>query len=303
MKLYVQTTLTIIAIVLFFVPSGRAQTLELGIGLGLSAYNGDILPETVSFPKTSALAGQVQLSLHLNERWKAQVFYNRGRLTGADADFDRGNRNLSFTTNIDEVGIRGFFNLIPFDPYGTLGRPFTAYIGTGVSMYHFNPFTTDLQGQKVFLQKIGTAGQYLPNELDRPKPYNLFQLGIPITAGIAYAITPRIILGLEVDYRWIFTDYIDDIGPDRYPDFDNLLLSSDQAALLMNRGWETIYDPAQGTNPIDVAKMYYQDNGLSTAFRSIGESNDVFGFILFKISYMLDEISFGGKSKFGCYSF
>ncbi len=303
MKLYVRFFLTIIGVVLFFAPSARTQTLELGIGLGISAYNGDILPDALSFTKTSALAGQVQISFHLNERWKAQVFYNRGRLKGADADFDRHNRNLSFVTNIDELGVRGIFNLIRFDPYGRTGSPFTAYVGTGLTVYHFNPFTTNIQGQKVFLQEVGTAGQYLPNEQDRPRPYNLFQLGIPITMGVSYAVTPQLILGLEVDYRWLFTDYIDDIGPDRYPDFDNLLLSGDQAALLTNRGWESVYDPDQGINPIDVAKMYYQDNNLSSSFRSIGQGNDVFGFILFKISYMLEEISFGDKSKFGCYSF
>ena len=280
-----------------------AQTLELGVGLGLSSYNGDILAETLSFPKTSGFAGQIQLSLHINERFRAQVFYIRGRLTGSDIDFGRDERNLSFTTNIDEVGLRGFFNLIPFDPYGESGRTFTAYVGTGVTAYHFNPFTTNLQGQKVFLQKLGTAGQYLPDEQNTPRPYSLYQPGIPLTAGLSWAITPRVIVGVEADYRVLFTDYIDDIGQDRYPDFDNLLLSSDQAALLTNRGWEIVYDADLGVNPIDVAKAFYQDKNLSSGFRSVGKSKDVFGFILVKVSFMLDEISFNKKSKFGCYSF
>jgi len=289
--------------ILFMSQPLSGQTLELGVGMGLSAYNGDMLPETLKFPKTSGFAGQIQLSLHLNERLRAQVFYIRGRLTGSDADFDRDDRNLSFTTNIDEVGLRGFINLIPFDPYNESGRPYTAYIGAGVSVYHFNPFTTNLQGQKVFLQKLGTAGQYLPDEQNPLRPYSLYQPGIPLTAGLSYAVTPRIILGLEADYRILFTDYIDDIGPDLYPDFDNLLLTNEQAALLTNRGWEIVYDPDQGRNPIDVAKTYFQNRNLSSTLRSTGTSKDVFGFILFKISFMLDEISFGRKSKFGCYSF
>lgn len=288
---------------LFLVQRLPAQTLELGVGLGLSSYNGDILPETLSFPKTSGFAGQVQLSLHINERFRAQVFYIRGRLTGSDVDFGREERNLSFTTNIDEIGLRGFFNVIPFDPYGEKGRTFTGYLGTGITVFHFNPFTTNLQGQKVFLQKIGTAGQYLPDEQNSPRPYSLYQPGIPFTAGLSWAISPRVIVGVEADYRMLFTDYIDDIGPDPFPDFDNLLLYSDQAALLTSRGWEIVYDPDLGMNPIDVAKAYYEEKNLSSGFRSIGKSKDVFGFILFKVSFMLDEISFNRKSKFGCYSF
>ena len=303
MKPLVLAILTTGLVVLFSVRGAYGQTLELGVGLGLSSYNGDILPETLAFPRTSGIAGQIQLSLHLNERLRAQLFYNRGRLAGSDADFDRNGRNLSFTTNIDEIGLRGFFHFIPFDPYGENGSRFTVYAGTGVSVFHFNPFTTNLQGQKVFLQEVGTAGQYLPNEQDAPRPYSLYQPGIPVTAGVSFAITPRIVLGIEADYRVLFTDYIDDIGHDLYPDFDNLLLSSDQAALLTNRGWETIYDATLGVNPLDVARSEFQMNNLSSTFRSSGTNNDVFGFILFKISYMLDEISFGGKSRFGCYSF
>ncbi len=303
MKYGMQLILTTAFLFLFSARCLTAQTLELGIGLGLSSYNGDILPETFAFPKTSGFAGQVQLSLHFNESLRGQVFYIRGRLTGSDSDFDRDTRNLSFTTNINEVGLRAFYNFIPFDPYGMEGRTFTVYAGAGVSVFHFNPYTTNLQGQKIFLQEIGTAGQYLPDEENGPAPYNLVQPGIPLTAGISFAITPQIVIGLEADYRILFTDYIDDIANDRFPDFDNLLLSSDEAALLTNRGWENKYDPALGLNPIDVARMDYQSSNLGSQFRSIGTSNDVFGFILFKVSYMLDGFSFGGKSGFGCPTF
>lgn len=303
MKHYIQSLQTTGILVLFFLHSLSGQTLELGVGGGVSAYNGDILPETFLFPKTSGFAGQVQLSLHLNERWRAQLFYNRGRLMGSDTDFDTVDRNLSFTTDINEVGLRGFFNFIPFDTYGETGSPFTLYVGTGISVYHFNPFTTNFQGQKVFLQEIGTAGQYLPEEAGHPSPYNLLQLGVPVTGGVSYAITPNVILSLEVDYRVIFTDYIDDIANDRNPIFDDLLLSSEQAALLSNRAWELEYDPDQGQNPIDVARMYYQNRNLASGYRSVGTKNDVFGFILFRVSYLLDGFSLGRKSGFGCYKF
>src|SRR5690606_38339661 len=124
-----------------------------------------------------------------------------------------------------------------------------------------------------------------------------------LTAGISFAVTPRIILGFEADYRVLFTDYLDDIANDRHPDFDNLLLQNDQAALLTNRAWEIAYDPDAALNPIDVPRNYYQSHNLTNRQRSVGTSNDVFAFLLFKISFLLEDFTLGGKTKFWCYKF
>ncbi|WP_236980311.1 DUF6089 family protein [Membranihabitans maritimus] len=284
--------------------TSHSQNIEAGLGLGISGYNGDFLPEVSQFTKTIYGAGQLSALIHFNERLGTQFFLSLGRVGADDKDFGREDRNLSFITNITELGGRAIFNVIPFDPYGEYGRKFTFYIGAGVSAYKFNPYTTNHQGQKVFLQEVGTAGQYLPDEMSTSKPYSLFGVGIPVTGGIKWAVTPQLILGLEIDYRHIFTDYIDDFGRDRYPAFDDLALSNDQAALLIDRGWEVSYDPNSNISPIDAAKQSYENMELEGLLRSSGSYDDSFGFIFLKVSYILEDLSFGfGKSRFGCYQF
>src|SRR5699024_9668911 len=293
-------------LILFFVlwyHQADTQTLELGVGLGVRAYDGDFLSSKTEVVKTLSFAGQLQLSLHFDERWRGQLFFSRGKVSARDEEITGNDRNLSFATNITEAGLRVLYNFIPFDSYGQYGRKYTVYAGAGVSGYHFNPYTINHQGQKVFLQELGTAGQFIESEGDRPKPFKLFQVGIPLNIGFSVAVHPQVILGLEFDYRFLFTDYFDDLGQDPYPDFDELLLWNEQAALLVHRGWEKEYEPGSGINPIDAAAGYYKKMDLQNQLRAVGNQKDAFGFLLFKVSYLLEDFTLGRNRKFGCYNF
>lgn len=303
MPIKLQKCITLILFCIVWYHQADSQTLELGLGLGVSAYDGDFLSRKTEVVKTMAFAGQLQLTYHFDERWRGQLFYSRGKVSAADEQITGNARNLSFATNINEGGLRVLYNFIPFDPYGRQGRKFTFFAGTGVTGYHFNPYTINHQGQKIFLREIGTAGQLIESEEPKKKPYNLFQIGVPFTIGASVAIHPQVVIGLEFDYRLLFTDYFDDLGQDPYPDFDELLLSNEQAALLIHRGWEKEYEPGSGISPIDAAADYYQRNELQNQLRAIGNQKDAFGFFLFKVSYLLEDFSLGGNRKFGCYNF
>lgn len=289
----------------FFLVSntGKSQTIELGIGLGLAGYDGDILSDKPEVFKTISGGGQIQLSSYFGSRFRAQISYNRGKVSASDAKITGADRNLSFSTVINELGARLFLHLIPFDPAGESGRKFTFYGGSGITVFHYNPYTIDFQGHKVFLRDAGTAGQFSGSENGRKKPYSLYQIGVPLTMGFSVAVRPELILGLEFDYRVLFTDYLDDIAQDRYPDFNELLVSDPGAALLTNRGWEREYEKGGYADPIHAARDYYEKHSLQGKFRSSGNYNDAFGFILFKISYLLEDFSIGGNKKFGCYNF
>ncbi len=294
----------IFSCLIFLNYSSFAQSFEIGVGGGISAYSGDLLPQNSKFTKTMGGAGQVYGLLSFSQNFGVEFAYRHGRVHAEDIDFDRSDRNLSFATNIDEISVKGIYNILPFDPYGDRGNLFTVFVGAGVSVFKFNPFTTSHQGQKVFLQEVGTAGQRLDIDGQNNKPYSLVQLGIPLTLGVKYAISPSFTIGLELDYRYIFTDYLDDVGADTYVDFDLLALSNDQAALLANRGWELTYDVNSNINPIDAAKIYFENNNLQTTQRSLGSKSDGYGFIMLKLGYIIEDFSFGGgKGKFGCYEF
>ena len=59
------------------------------------------------------------------------------------------------------------------------------------------------------LQPLGTEGEgFYKGE----KKYNLTQLAIPIGGGFKYAISNNVRIGIEVGFRKLFTDYLDDVS-------------------------------------------------------------------------------------------
>ena len=82
-------------------------------------------------------------------------------------------------------------------------------------------------GTKIFLQPVSTEGQgFYQNR----KAYSLHQFAIPFGAGATLALSDNIHIGIEVGWRKLFTDYLDDVST-TYID-PNLLLA--------NRGPKTL---------------------------------------------------------------
>jgi hypothetical protein len=117
--------------------------------------------------------------------------------------------------------------------------PFNPYIFGGVGLFKFNP-KAKFNGQWYELQPLGTEGQYLAPPLGKtyPKPYALTQVCLPVGAGAHIMLNRRWDLDIEIGWRKIFTDYLDDVST-RWPDLTALAASNPRAAAL---SW-------QGTNP------------------------------------------------------
>ena len=111
----------------------------------------------------------------------------------------------------------------------------TPYIFAGVGLYHFNPFTKTTDGAKTYLQPLSTEGQGIePGK----KEYKLTQFNIPLGVGATYAVSEDIRVGLELGYRKLFTDYLDDVST-TYADQGALLAAKGQTAVdLAYRGNE-----------------------------------------------------------------
>lgn len=140
----------------------------------------------------------------------------------------RNNRNLNFKSNIFELATRlelSFFSKKSGHRYGiakTLGRRSRTYsyeiIGfVGVGAFYYNPKGKNpVNGAWMPLRPLHTEGQGLPGG---PKQYSNFSISIPM--GVAYSITlqKKWSLGLEINYRKTFTDYIDDVSTVYYDKF------------------------------------------------------------------------------------
>ncbi|HET9432532.1 MAG TPA: DUF6089 family protein, partial [Chitinophagaceae bacterium] len=202
----------------------HAQRVHIGVAGGLANYNGDLLEKLYAKKITNGFIG---LTVHyeLQDQILLRGSYNFARVNGSDIYSEKPElvlRNLSFESPISEFSVVGeyyLFNLYErrFSPYG--------FIGLGV--FHFNPYSYDSTGRKVFLKPLSTEGQGIyPNK----KEYSLWQPTIPFGGGVKFAITENLRIGLEIGLRKLFTDYLDDVSTS-YPDFNDLLAARGQTAV------------------------------------------------------------------------
>ena len=186
-----------------------SQQLHADLYAGAANYQGDLQGKVFTFDRAGGAAG-VGTSYDLTNRFILRAAASFARIQGSDKYNTAGKgveqRNLDFKTNILEGQLALEFNLLDLYDKG-----FSPYLFAGGAIFHYNPYTFDARGTKVFLQPLGTEGQGLPQYPDR-KPYNLTQFAIPFGGGIKLALSENIQLGIEFGFRKLFTDYLDDVS-------------------------------------------------------------------------------------------
>lgn len=217
------------------------QEGEFGVGLGAGHYFGDLNTRAkINRPK---LAAGIFFRKNFGNYIAVRVAGNFVRLGYSDvynthSEYMR-RRNLSFNTNIWELGLQGDFNFYKFLP-GDPDFRFTPYITLGVSGFSYDPYAY-LNGEKYNLRQLGTEGQYDTSYHDR-KPYGTMAFAIPLGVGVKYALNERMNIGFEIVHRFTNTDYLDDVSKTyvsessfpRNPDG-----SANVAFLLSDRSYET----------------------------------------------------------------
>ena len=192
-----------------------AQNFHFSARLGLAGYQGDLKAHAISLSQTK-LMGSIGARYDLSEHVTARTYFT---LASLKADDKKGTatmqqRNLNFQTKLFDWELTAQYNLFSLND-----RWWTPYVFAGVGIYHFKPYTTDADDNKVLLQPLSTEGQGFINGV---KEYKLTQFSIPMGIGIDYPLNEDMRLGLEFGYRKIFTDYLDDVS-DNYADQQSLL--------------------------------------------------------------------------------
>ncbi|HNR16747.1 MAG TPA: hypothetical protein PKG90_08805 [Chitinophagaceae bacterium] len=170
-----------------------------------------------------------------------------------ETTFGRYERNLSFKSRITDIQLGIEVHPLFFKNYYNRDEepPFLSpYIVAGVGYFSFDP-QANLNGQWYSLQPLSTEGQGFAEYPDR-KPYKLNQLNLAAGLGVKYEVTSLINARLEVNHRFLMTDYLDDVSEDSYidPALFNNYLSAGRAAIaqqLFDRRAEV--DPGHITNP------------------------------------------------------
>lgn len=219
-------------------------------------------------------------------RWSAGAFLNYLRISGDDNNSlnpSRRGRNLSFVNDMFELTLRADFALYNNYDVGNKGYynpDFKIYLFAGAGGVLSNP-KAEYQGEVHNLRKLTTENVQ----------YSAVQFVVPTGLGAFFTFDRVHRIGMEIQYTWAFTDYLDDVS-NIYADPD--LLPNDLSRKLANRRDEFV-----PSNPDDIVP--HPNNYTEGNKRGNATNNDGYLLINFYYGYVLR-----GKSNFykrGHYNF
>lgn len=257
----------------FLLISVFAQPFHLGVFGGISNYQGDI-EKQFFFSKFTKPAIGFTINYELTDKWIIRGGYLFSRL-GADDNYNSKTdvrlRNLNFETKLSDFSLIAQYHFYSLD-----AAKWIPYAAGGIAIYKFNPYTYDVNNQKVYLQPLSTEGQGLSN-YPGTKPYKLTQLAFPIGGGFTYIMSERINVSFELIARKLVTDYLDDVSA-KYADENDLLAERGPLAVELSYrgdelpGGEPLY-PAKGEQRGNKAVDLYYFTGIHLTFRLGGGGN------------------------------
>ncbi len=271
-----------LALLLLLTQVGAAQRFHLGLFGGAAAYNGDLADKL--FPKkvTNGAIG-ITGNYELTDKLMLRAGYVYTIVGGADRYSDKPAlvaRNLSFETAIHEFSLVGEYYIFDLNE-----RRYSPYIFAGLAVFSYNPYAYTTTGDRVYLKPLSTEGQGIAGYPDR-RPYSLTQVAIPFGGGFKFAVTDRIRIGLEVNMRKLFTDYLDDVSKDYIDEADLLAAKGPLAVAMSYRGGEI-----PGGNPAYPEKDVQRGNP---------KSNDWYYTTGLHLTYRFGSGGGGSKGRFGC---
>ena len=300
----------------------KNRYLSIGGSLHFLSYFGDLTPAS-NLLSTDINQIKMGISALVLYRYgprmsiKGELMY--GRLAGDDftsadpadpADIGRYIRNLSFRNDIIDLSIMPqvyvFRNFLDYRER----KVFNIYFNGGISVFYHNPKAKvpeyKLTGERfadfgewVALRKLGTEGQ---TSGQYGSPYSQFQFSIPVGGGFNFKLNERFDFNLEINYRFLLTDYIDDVSG-TYVDLG--ALDSDLAKALSDRSQE---EYALSANKVRDMEFVFSNTTPNTYISKFdgnrynvlsgygsegggrgGAGNDTYLAISFKIIYVLKK--------------
>ncbi|HEX8462255.1 MAG TPA: DUF6089 family protein [Segetibacter sp.] len=263
-----------------------AQPLRIHIMGGFANYGGDLQSKSFTLHQAKGVV-TAGATFNITEQLAVRSEYSFGSV-GADDKKTTNQRvigrNLNFKTLIQDFSLMG-----EYDIFNLYDHRITPFVFGGIGVFQFSPFTTTEAGKIVYLHELSTEGQGI---LPGRKLYKKTQFNIPIGGGLKYALSDDIHLGLELGFKMLTTDYLDDVSA-TYVD-QNLLLSQrgPLAVQLAFRGDELKQQPGS-----------YPAGG---SMRGNSKVNDYYYFGQLRISFRMNWFNIGdnkistGLKRLGC---
>jgi hypothetical protein len=173
--------------------------------------------------KNTNLSGSFYIDAFYKNKIAVRLEASFGQVSAADSvlkkvsasTFGRYERNLSFRSSITELALtlelHPFYIIHNYNEDETRVPPLISpYFLVGVGFLKFNP-QAKLLNNWIDLQPLSTEGQGFKEYADR-QPYKLNTISFPVGVGMQYELSPIINLRAEFLYRFLNTDYLDDVS-------------------------------------------------------------------------------------------
>ncbi|MBX9732653.1 MAG: outer membrane beta-barrel protein [Chitinophagaceae bacterium] len=265
---------------------GQSDPLRVHGSTGLATYFGD-LKEKAKLIDQSSPFFNLGLSYNITDQILGRFDFSIMTLKADDRFNTRSDlvaRNLNFKTTLWETNFTIQYDFLNMNSEDYFLSP---YVFAGFGLMHMNPWTYDRNGVKRFLRGYHTEGQGLPSYPER-KEYNLFNFQIPFGAGIKYAINENVNVYVELAFRKLFTDYLDDVG-NTYPD-KNIILN-------------------ESLDPTTTIGLTFRGDELdpslpypNTVIQRGGYTKDTFYTIGIGVSFRLNGVSLGSGRSGGSFN-
>jgi hypothetical protein len=184
-----------------------AQRWHLNVTGGVSNYSGDLQDKPYTFDQSFfAFGAGVQYDITRNFSAISNISFMK---IGASDQYNKPDlvaRNLSFQSNIIEWNLLAEYTFLDITQ-----KKFSPFLFAGIAVFHYDPYSYDTLGQKVFLKDLSTEGEGL-QQYPGQKPYHLTDFAIPFGGGIKFRVSENVVLAYEIGFRKTFTDYLDDVS-------------------------------------------------------------------------------------------
>ena len=193
-RFYVLCKLIIGSMILLMNNQVKAQQHEIGLGLGVATYTGDIIRRID--PSQIGIQGTLFGRRNFDNAWSLRAGLSISRLNATDSvspiDPMALARNAYFTGTVFEgaavmefhfLDYLSYRSITRYSPYGFVGLGYTLFSGDGQS-YMGDP-------------DAGSYSQGIPI--------------IPFGLGVKYKLKERLFLSMEMGFRATFTDNLDKI--------------------------------------------------------------------------------------------
>ncbi len=266
--------------------------MDFGFNLGGASYLGEIggsageakpwLLDMKLNQTNMAFGGFFRYDFTKNISAKLTVSFIR--IEGADSlsnEPTRVARNLSFRTDMIEIVATGEYNFFKLNDLSRRSKQridFASYgfVGAGVLFYY--PYA-QLNDKWFALRPLQTEGE--------ENAYNTMTIALPIGAGAHFTFNKKVRLGIEIGYRFTFTDYLDDVSTDYAFEHE---LPFEESKLFANRS-----DEAFARGDADLPDPgFYQPGSI----RGGEDSNDGYLVAQMSLSFVIGGGNSFYKSKY-----